>query len=108
MIWTDQTGNLWLFGGNGADANDAGGDLNDLWEFDLSTHEWAWMGGSSVLPQGALGWPGVYGTQGMPAAKNIPGSRFGAAGWTDSNSNLWLFGGSGFVQDDNYNLNKYK
>lgn len=97
--WTDQTGNFWLFGGSGVDANGAGGDLNDLWEFDSSMREWAWMGGSSTLPQNANGWPGVYGTLGTPAQGNMPGSRASAAGWADSDGNFWLFGGGGYDEN---------
>src|ERR1039458_9837094 len=47
--WTYSGGHLWLFGGNGDDANGNWGSLNDLWEFNPSTNEWAWMGGSSAL-----------------------------------------------------------
>jgi len=36
----------------------------------------------------------VYGTLGIPAPDNIPGSREQAATWTDSSGNFWLFGGS--------------
>ncbi|MGA2710769.1 MAG: kelch repeat-containing protein [Steroidobacteraceae bacterium] len=32
VSWTDSSGNLWLFGGNGY-ASSGQGDLNDLWEF---------------------------------------------------------------------------
>jgi hypothetical protein len=38
---------------------------------------------------------GVYGTLGVPAAGNVPGSRAEGVGWTDKNGHLWLFGGSG-------------
>src|SRR5580658_3427448 len=31
--WIDSSGNLWLFGGWGYDANDTLGVLDDLWEF---------------------------------------------------------------------------
>jgi hypothetical protein len=31
--WTDGSGNLWLFGGNGVDSTGAAGCLNDLWEY---------------------------------------------------------------------------
>ncbi len=98
--WTDSSGNLWLFGGNGYDANGASGSLNDLWKFNSSSHEWAWMGGSSTVGPNA-GRPGVYGTLGTPAAGNIPGGRTGAVSWTDGNGNLWLFGGSGYDADGN-------
>jgi N-acetylneuraminic acid mutarotase len=89
--WTDAKGNLWLFGGVGFDASGDQGTLNDLWEFNTSTNEWAWMGGStSRYPSG------IYGTMGTAAAGNAPGSRDGAASWTDSAGNFWLFGGHGF------------
>ena len=84
--WADNSGHFWLFGG---------GFQNDLWEFDPSKVEWAWMGGSSTVP--GAGWvSGVYGTLGMPAAGNVPGTRNSAVTWTDGNGNLWLFGGLGY------------
>jgi hypothetical protein len=33
MIWTDSTGHLWMFGGNGYDSAGNAGNLNDLWKF---------------------------------------------------------------------------
>jgi len=96
--WTDNNGNLWLFGGQGDAAIVTEGLLNDLWEFNPSTNQWAWMGGSSTLNQ-----PGVYGTLGVPAAGNIPGSRIDPFHWRDVNGNLWLFGGQGY--DSNSKLN---
>jgi hypothetical protein len=93
--WTDQSGNLWLFGGLGFDSNGGYGELNDLWEFNLSIREWAWMGGSSTTPSwDGVGYPGVYGTLGIPAPGNVPGGRDGAVGWADSSGNPWLFGGN--------------
>ncbi len=73
--WTDSSGNLWLFGGDGFDANGNSGYLNDLWEFNPSTNEWTWMGGSSTVPISGESQPGVYGTLGTPAAGNTPGGR---------------------------------
>jgi len=93
--WTDSSGNLWLFGGSGFDASGNIGDLNDLWEFNPSTREWAWMGGSNTLGNNNNDRPGVYGTPGTPAAGNIPGGRGAASNWTDSSGHLWLFGGYG-------------
>jgi N-acetylneuraminic acid mutarotase len=104
--WTDSSGNFWLFGGLGLDANGSQGYLNDLWEFSASTNEWTWMGGGSVLNCNAngCGQPGVYGTLGVPAAGNAPGSRYWATTWADSSGNFWLFGG--FGQDANGNWNE--
>jgi len=85
--WTDASGNFWLFGGGGYDSNGTLGRLNDLWEY--ASGQWAWMGGSNLVNQ-----PGTYGTQGKPAAGNVPGARFHAVSWTDKSGNFWLFGGN--------------
>ncbi|HUA16662.1 MAG TPA: hypothetical protein VMG31_15315 [Verrucomicrobiae bacterium] len=87
--WVDASGGFWLFGGYGYDANGSNGYLNDLWKY--SGGEWTWIGGSNVVSQ-----PGVYGTQGMAAANNIPGARWSGMAWTDSAGNAWLFGGSAY------------
>jgi N-acetylneuraminic acid mutarotase len=94
--WTDSSGNLWLFGGEGFDSNGLNGDLNDLWKFTPSSQEWTWVDGSSTVPAAGKGQTGVYGTLGSAATANIPGGRWGANSWTDQNGNLWLFGGVGF------------
>jgi N-acetylneuraminic acid mutarotase len=90
VSWMDASGNVWLFGGEGVDADGSYGALNDLWKYTPSTGEWTWMGGSNTADQ-----PGVYGTLGVPAAGNVPGGRDSAVGWTDSGGNFWLFGGNG-------------
>jgi hypothetical protein len=53
-----------------------------------------WKGGSNT-PQQA----GVYGSQGQPAATNVPGARTSAVAWTDTSGNFWVFGGSDSVAD---------
>jgi hypothetical protein len=86
VTWTDSTGNLWLFGGFGEDSTGEPGVLNDLWKYDAG--QWTWMSGSNLV-----GEPGVYGTQGIAAPADVPGSRKGSVRWTDANGNFWLFGG---------------
>jgi N-acetylneuraminic acid mutarotase len=93
--WTDNSDDLWLFGG-WAEFTTAAGIINDLWEFDPRTSEWTWISGSDALLAS-----GVYGTQGVSAAGNVPGSRQGAIGWRDASGNLWLFGGSGYASNAN-------
>ncbi|MFZ0393492.1 MAG: kelch repeat-containing protein [Terracidiphilus sp.] len=95
VTWTDAYGNLWLFGGQGNDANgvkcsSSGGPclLNDLWKY--SNGEWTWMGGSNIVDA-----VGIYGTQGTSGSKNFPGARRAAVSWFDPAGNLWLFGGDG-------------
>jgi N-acetylneuraminic acid mutarotase len=90
--WTDKAGNFWLFGGWGSDFNGKGDFLNDLWEYNLATNQWTWMGGSPTM----AGY-GSYGIQGAPSATNYPGGRIYSASWTDAEGNLWLFGGNGFA-----------
>ena len=88
VSWTDGSGNFWLFGGSGNASAGSAGVLNDLWEYNPSTAEWTWVGGSNLANQ-----PGVYGTPGVAAPGNIPGQRFAAVGSIDASNNLWLFGG---------------
>ena len=93
VSWTDSSGNLWLFGGQGYDSTGkVDGDLNDLWKFSPAAKEWTWVDGSSTLGT-QEGPPGVYGTLGVPAATNVPGGRDSAVSWTDNKGNFWLFGG---------------
>jgi len=87
--WMDKSGNLWLFGGKGADSAGSNYMLNDLWKY--SAGEWTWMGGSNLCCT-----PGIYGTQGIATPNNLPGPRWSAAAWTDPDGNFWLYGGLGF------------
>jgi hypothetical protein len=87
--WTDAEGNLWLFGGEDSQGNNAyGAWYNDLWEFKPQTGMWTWISGSN-----SDGATGVYGTQGVADPANMPGARAEAVGWVDAQSNLWIFGG---------------
>jgi N-acetylneuraminic acid mutarotase len=103
--WIDKSDNLWLFGGLGYDINgNAGSGLNDLWKFDPTAGQWAWMSGSSEVPCGngplnpgvkvCTAQPGVYGVLGVPAAGNVPAGGAPAAAWTDQQGNFWFFGGA--------------
>ena len=106
--WTDASGNLWLFGGEGEDINGlANGILNDLWVYKISTNRWTWVNGSNTANHtgnyglqplvGPSDTTSAAGTIGLtPASPGIfPGSRWGASAWTDPAGHLWLFGGWG-------------
>jgi hypothetical protein len=83
------SGNVWLFGGFGNDSVGTQDNLNDLWEYNISSGAWTWVGGSKTADV-----VGVYGVKGTAAPANIPGSRYSPATWTDASGNFWLFGGS--------------
>ncbi len=88
--WTDNAGDLWLFGGLGY----AG--YNDLWRYNIATNSWTWMNGSSLGNQ-----IGIYGTKGVEDSANVPSYHDAHCRWKDNNGNLWFYGGSnGF----NYNV----
>lgn len=101
VSWRDNSGNLWMFGGLGHDA-DSTGYLNDLWEYNPNTNQWVWQNGSQVKDL-----PGVYGVKGVAGHLNQPGSRIGATSWTDGSGNLWLFGGVNLTQHRFNDLWKY-
>jgi hypothetical protein len=86
--WTDNSGNLWMFGGYGFDGTGTEGYLNDLWEY--TGGKWNFVSGTAVANQN-----GIYGTAGTAATTNMPGGRHEAVGWADASGNLWLFGGEG-------------
>lgn len=88
--WTDNSGNLWLFGGYGYDETVAG-NLNDMWRYNPATNEWTWISGDKTVNQVS-----IYGTQGMPNTTNKPGARYVSSSWTDAGGELWLFGGYGY------------
>jgi hypothetical protein len=103
VSWSDTGGNLWLFGGLTYDPTTSNNynNLNDLWKFSPSSNQWTWMGGTNSF----TGY-GIYGTLGTPLPGNVPGGRYGAAGWTDSSGNFWLFGGLGAdaLSNGNYTI----
>jgi N-acetylneuraminic acid mutarotase len=41
----------------------------------------------------------AYGTKGVAAATNVPGSRRASVSWVDENGSLWVFGGTGLIDD---------
>ncbi len=97
-FWTDVSGNLYLFGGNGYDASSGMQDnLNDLWKYNIATNQWTWLkGANSNLDDGQ------YGIKGVPSVNNNPSARSLPAHWIDANSNLWFFGGNGIDSIANF------
>ncbi len=90
--WTDGSGDLWLFGGDSLNSSGDSEEFNDLWEYDTTSEQWTWVGGSSTADDTA----GNYGMLGMAAPSNLPPARTDAITWTDSSGIFWLFGGAQF------------
>jgi N-acetylneuraminic acid mutarotase len=91
MNWVDNSGNFWIFGGWGYPASGTTkANMNDLWKYTPADGKWMWVSGVSTLSAAS-----TCGTQGTGSTANTPGSRIGAATWSDSFGNLWLFGGLG-------------
>ncbi|MBA4239429.1 MAG: hypothetical protein C0448_01795 [Sphingobacteriaceae bacterium] len=86
-IWEGTSNTFYMFGGASSASH------NDLWRYDMNLDEWVWLSGSSSNNQA-----GAYGTLGVASVTNNPGSRYGSASWSDSNGDLWLFGGYGYGQ----------
>ncbi|MBI3136303.1 MAG: T9SS type A sorting domain-containing protein [Bacteroidetes bacterium] len=102
VSWKSSTGELWLFsawGHTGFTGGASFGRINDLWKYNIAVNEWTWVGGSDMPDQA-----GVYGTAGIAAETNIPGSRRMSVCWTDSAGNFWLFGGNGYDKNGTLGL----
>lgn len=84
--WLDALGNAFLFGGRGFDANNAEGELNDIWKWDGS--DWTWVHGDDEVDASAS-----YGTKGTTHSSNNPGARMAAGSMIDIAGNVIVLGG---------------
>jgi N-acetylneuraminic acid mutarotase len=94
--WVDNSGNFWLYGGDGYDSNASAGELDDLWMYNPSSGNWTWMAGSNTANPTP-----VYPALGTTSASNIPPARYAGMEWTDTEGNFWLFGGRGNFDSQN-------
>ncbi|HEV2469357.1 MAG TPA: kelch repeat-containing protein [Candidatus Sulfotelmatobacter sp.] len=101
--WIDSSGNFWVFGGIADGSDGVTGDMNDLWEFSLSTHSWTLVAGSET----SGGATATYGTQGIPDSANLPGPRVWTTIFQTPNGDVWLYGGTTSRGDFYNDLWKY-
>jgi len=97
--WIDSSGNFWLLGGIADGSDGITGDMNDLWEFSLSTHSWTLVAGSET----SGGATANYGTQGIPDSANLPGPRVWPTIFQTPNGDVWMFGGTYSSRGEYYN-----
>lgn len=90
--WTDDDGNLWLFGGHSIQYSSSvafnvtfENSYADLWRYNSNSGQWVMIAARATS----------YGSQGVVAASNQPGCRHDAMFWKDNAGNFWLFGGYG-------------
>lgn len=97
VSWTDNTGELWLFGGQSQTPFFlSSSHMNDLWKYNINSNQFTWMKGNNLAWQA-----GVYGTQLQSGLLNNPGGRMYATGWKSSSGELYLLGGSGLALSPN-------
>ncbi len=82
--WTDNAGDLWLFGFT---------FNSSLWRYNIATNTWTWMKGSNYTGPYLSSELPVYGKEGVEDSANNPGIRSNFWSWNDNNGNFWLFGG---------------
>lgn len=87
----DLSGNFWMFAGLGADSQGNSGSKNDLWKYSVTTNEWTWVSGDTLVASFA-----DYGIKAVPSPTNKPGARFSGVMWNDNDDNLYAFGGYGY------------
>ena len=89
--WTDNDGDLWLFGGS-----TAFNFKSDLWRYHPASNTWTWINGGNSTDE-----PGIYGQAGTAAPANHPGARSNTFCFKDRDDNFWLFGGYGYASGNN-------
>ena len=102
--WVDKGGNLWMFGGRGWELtgntppDTLDGAMNDLWVCAMiggDYCQWQLVGGYSGSGPAIITNAQHERQIGNYTNPNgFPGARLGAATWTDTSGNFWLFGGS--------------
>jgi N-acetylneuraminic acid mutarotase len=100
--WSDNAGNVWIFGGYGYDDARVQGVLNDLWKYDIHTGKWTWVSGDSTAVPAGVTAQGIYGTKGLADTANKPPARYLHSAVFDGAGNAWIFGG---VDDANSTYN---
>ncbi|MBK7942777.1 MAG: hypothetical protein IPJ87_13040 [Flavobacteriales bacterium] len=93
--WTGKDGTFWYWESGYMSSINGTGWGAELWRYYPELEEWAWVKGPNVP-----NYTGHYGVQGVESPDNLPPARgFGAAAWTDTTGNLWLFGGTAYIDD---------
>jgi N-acetylneuraminic acid mutarotase len=97
-LWVNSaTGYIYVFGGESTDTNAKNGPMNDLWEYNPTTLQWAWISGSMTYNS-----TGNYGAIRVANSGYIPGSREFQNCFTGINNEFYMFGGQGYDSAGNF------
>ncbi|HYV91479.1 MAG TPA: kelch repeat-containing protein [Chitinophagales bacterium] len=91
--WCTPDGNLWSFGGGSLGST----PRDDLWFYQTAHSRWVFVRGATT-PNAAA----IFAAQGVGNSSNRPNCTLGSISWIDNDQNLWLFGGMGNTDFDNY------
>jgi hypothetical protein len=105
--WTDASGNLWLFGGEGYELagnptpDTHSGYLNDLWVCAVGGGDYCqWQ----LAETPVAGFFPIAQHEDFPTSGSRPGGRHGSATWVGGGTNLYLFGGRGIDSAGNLGM----
>ena len=106
ITFTDNTGNLYLMGGTYIGYSTISVEYNDLWKYDISLQQWAWIGGYNTHTPGING---NYGTVGIESQNYFPSSRIELSPIVSNDGMVYIYGGFAptFDGDTRYDLWKY-
>jgi len=92
--WADANDNFWVFGGYGKiTITGSPADKNILWKWNGS--QWSWIAGSKEKNVA-----GLYATSSELSSRK-PGARKAHSLCTDSDGNVWMYGGEGYDKNGN-------
>lgn len=95
IFWTDAVGDLYLLNGDVV--------FNDLWKFDVSIQQWAWIGGYAD----DSGQTGNHGEIGVESPDFFPLHRSFATAIPDQDGYIYIYGGVGLSSHLSTDLWRY-
>ncbi len=98
IAFTDSSGNLYMMAGGGY-------QINDLWKYDISLQQWAWVSGYS----NNTGVLGALGPIGLASPNYFPASRLDAMPILANDGMIYIYGGyPTFTTGSDYRSNLWR
>jgi Cu-Zn family superoxide dismutase len=91
--WSDPEGTMWIFGGTGYARANEKGILSDIWRWNETLAQWAFMNSSQFVDQ-----PVNY----QASTNSTPGARSAPSHSADEFGNLYIHGGYGTITGNSY------